>query len=75
MLHRLTALSHKTFRHVETLFIQGVCFYCTGPLLAGAIPPTNSGPGRIKSLHWMNKVSTCRKALLEQVGTGMESFS
>ena len=35
---------NKAFRHVETLFIQGVCYNCTGSLLFGAIPPTNSEP-------------------------------
>ena len=38
----------KAFRHVETLFIQGNVF-----------PPTNSRPGRMKTLLWMNKISTC----------------
>ena len=54
---------YKAFRCVETLFIQGNVFIRPGPLLVGGIAPTNSGPGRIKTLPWMNKVSTCRKAL------------
>ena len=45
----------RNFRHVETLFIQGNVFIRPGPLLVGAIPPTNSGSGRIKTLPWMNK--------------------
>ena len=57
-------IKYKAFRHVETLFIQGNVFIRPGALLVGAIPPTNSGLGRIKTLPWMNKVSTCRKALL-----------
>ena len=34
---------YKVFRIPKTLFIQGV-FFCTGSLLVGAIPPTNSVP-------------------------------
>ena len=30
--------SYKAFRHVGTLFIQGVCFCCTGQVLVGATP-------------------------------------
>ena len=59
--------AHNAFRHVETLFIQGNVFIHPGPLLVSAIPPTNSGPGRIKTLPWTNKVSTCGKALLKQL--------
>ena len=35
---------YKAFRHVENVFIQGVCFYCISSLLDGAIPLTNSEP-------------------------------
>ena len=56
---------NDVFRHVETLFIQGNIFIRPGPLLVGRIAPTNSGPRRIKTLPWMNKVSTCQKALLD----------
>ena len=35
---------NKAFRHVQNLFIQGVCFYCTGSLLVGGIATTNSEP-------------------------------
>ena len=35
---------NKAFRHVENLFIQGVCFYCKGLLLVGEIVATNSEP-------------------------------
>ena len=42
--------------------MQGNVFIRSGPLLVGGIAPTNSGPGRIKTLP-LNKVSTCRKAL------------
>ena len=55
---------YKAFRHVETFFIQGNVFIRPGPLLVFGIAPTNSGPGRIKTLPWMNKVFTCRKDLL-----------
>ena len=55
---------NKAFRHIETLFIQGNAFILPGPLSVGRIASTNSGPGQIKTLPWMNKVSTCRKALL-----------
>ena len=41
---------YKAFRHVETLLIQGNVFIRPGPLLVCAIPPTNSGPGRIKNI-------------------------
>ena len=40
---------NEAFRHVETLFMKGNVFIRPGPLLFGAIPPTNSGPGRIKT--------------------------
>ena len=62
--------SNKAFRHVETLFIQCNDFIRPGPLLVGGIAPANSGLGRIKTLPWMNQVSTCRKALL---GTGTDA--
>ena len=53
--HLLSRSYHRAFYEVfrlpKTLFIQvfvfihpGVCFYCTGSLLVGAIPPTNSEP-------------------------------
>ena len=35
---------NKVFRLLKTLFIQGFRFYCTGPLLVGVIPSTNSEP-------------------------------
>ena len=38
----LTTLEYKVFRLPKTLFIQGVCFYCTGSLLVGGIAPTNT---------------------------------
>ena len=37
-------LGNMAFQHVETLFIQGVCFYYTGLLSVCAIPPINSKP-------------------------------
>ena len=49
---------NEAFRHVETLFIQGNVFIRPGPLMVGGIAPANNGPGRIKTLLWMNKVST-----------------
>ena len=42
-------LFYKAFRHVETLFVQVSVFIRTG---------------RINTLPWIHKVSTCRKALL-----------
>ena len=52
------------FDIVEFFFIQVNVFIRPGPLLVGAIPPVNSGSGRIKTIPWMNKVSACRKVLL-----------
>ena len=43
--------SYKMFWLPKTFFIQGVCFYCTGLLLVGSIPPTNKN-----KTPWMNKV-------------------
>ena len=37
-------LLYKVYRLPKTLFIQGVCFYCTGSLLLGGIAPTISEP-------------------------------
>ena len=54
---------YKAFRYVETLFIQGVRFYCTDSLLVGGIPPTNSEAVQQKQTPWMIKFSTCWKAL------------
>ena len=41
-------IGYKVFRLPKTLFMQGVCFYCTGALFVGAIPPTNSDPVHVQ---------------------------
>ena len=55
---------YKAFRHVETLFIQDNIFIRSGPLLVGGIAPTNSGPGWIKKLPWMNLFFYISKGLI-----------
>ena len=58
-----SVLRTEAFRHVQTSFIQVRNLVQAGPLLVGAIPPTNSEPAWIRCLPWTNKVSTYRKAL------------
>ena len=60
----LETLSYnKVFRLPKSLFIQGVCFYCTGSLLVGAIPPTNREPVQQKQTPWIDKLLRSRNTL------------
>ena len=64
------SMIYKTFRHVETLFIEGRNLQVPNRPAIGYtrfiyFPLTISRPGRYRFLPRTNKVCTCRKALFD----------
>ena len=46
---------NKLFRHVQNLFIQGVCFYCTGSLIGNCKTKGARFPASRRYIFYMSK--------------------